>query len=136
MNQTELQNSLRDALKPYGFVPLLPVRRDEESMGGWCAEYHTDEFRVIASQDRTDDLISICVGSRIRRKPATQMRGPWSLGQLRGFLDGQRDHYLFDSVENQIDWLSQNITTVLQTSFLNSDPLNQWAVEASRRLFG
>ena len=136
MNHTRIQDALEALLKPRGFVALDPRAPDPDTMGGWCAEYLTDEFRVIASQDRTGDVVSICVGSRIRRKPAAQMRGPWSLSHLRGHLDGSLVHYIFGCVEDQIDWFHDNVTEILQTPLLNSDHLNQWSVDASRRLFG
>ena len=96
----------------------------------------SSEFVVFAFQDRADDILTICVGSRMRRKPRAHMRGPWSLGHLRGFIDGFYDHYIFESPTEQLDWLQANIGKLLNTPFLNSDELNTWAVKASRRMFG
>jgi hypothetical protein len=105
-------------------------------MGAWWVSMETTEFIVTASQDRPDDVLGICIGSKVRRKPRAQMRGPWSLGHLRGFLDGNRDHFRFASGRDQLNWLQANIEQLLNTEFLNSDELNAWAVSASRRMFG
>lgn len=64
------------------------------------------------------------------------MRGPWSLSHLRGYLDGGQDHHIFGTVQEQFVWLEANIDRLLDTTFLNSDELNIWAVDASRRMFG
>ena len=134
MTPSQIQSAINTILDPYGFVALPP--QGPGSMGGWCAEYMSDEFRVYAAQDRSGDTIQICVGSRIRRKPRAHMRGPWSLSHMRGYLDGIPDHYLFGDIEEQIAWFRANLATLLQTSLLNSDELNQWAGEAARRRFG
>ncbi|HVW01375.1 MAG TPA: hypothetical protein VHB77_13575, partial [Planctomycetaceae bacterium] len=84
----------------------------------------------------SDDAIHICVGSRIRPKPRAHMRGPWSLSHLRGYLDGNPGHFIFDDISEQIAWFRANIAKLLQTSLLNSDELNKWACEAARRRFG
>lgn len=136
VNHTEIQAAVDALLRPHGFVVLTKHGPDPDHMGGWFAEFQTGEFRVIVSQDRTGDVVSICIGSRVRPKAGTHMRGPWSLSHLRGYLDGGSDQYIFSRVEDQIAWLCENLSTVLQSSLLNSDKLNQWSVHASRRLFG
>ena len=64
------------------------------------------------------------------------MRGPWSMSHLKGYLDGGKDHYVFKSIGEEKSWLEENEIKLFDSSLLNSDALNQWAVKASRRLFG
>lgn len=104
-------------------------------MGGWCVEWENTEFIVQAAQDRAGDAVGICVGSKLRRRPRAHMRGPWSLGHLRGYLDGTTNHFAFKLVDDQLVWFEQNIDRLLDSSLLNSDELNTWAVNASRRMF-
>jgi hypothetical protein len=106
------------------------------SMGGWHVTLQNLEFVVHVGQDRAGDIEFIAIGSRVRRKPRAQMRGPWSLSHLRGFLDGQRDHRLFHHIQEQSSWLEENENQLFDSSLLNSDDLNTWAVNASRRMFG
>jgi hypothetical protein len=119
---------------PYGFSESYVYPPSEYSMFEWTYKAETDEFILQILRDRGGH-IGICLGSKVRRKPRAQMRGPWSLSHLRGYLDGGADHYRFTDVEEQIDWLRQNTRSLLETPFLNSDELNKWAVKASRRLF-
>ena len=58
------------------------------------------------------------------------------MSHLKGYLEGGKDHYLFESTEEEISWVEKNENQLFDSSFLNSDELNQWAVKASRRLFG
>lgn len=58
------------------------------------------------------------------------------MGHLRGYVEGSKDQYKFASIEEEASWLSSNEKDLFDSSFLNSDELNQWAVKASRRLFG
>ena len=104
-------------------------------MTAWAYSADTDEFTIEIERDRGGH-IRIYVGSKVRRKPRAHMRGPWSLSHLRGYLDGNAEHFRYTDVDDQIRWLHDNIQSLLDTSFLNSDELNKWAVRASRRLFG
>ena len=97
--------------------------------------YENSEFVLGISKDR-GDYIGIDLGSKIRRKPRAQMRGPWSMSHLRGYLDGEKDHFKFKNIREEVSWIEGNEMELFDTSLLNSDGLNQWAVKASRRLFG
>lgn len=124
--------TLQEVLRPYGFTE---TENSRGTMGGWFFQTESDEFIATAGQDRSGDGVGICVGSKKRRKPRAHLRGPWSLSHLRGYIDGNADHFMFNNVEDQIGWLQNNLQSILDTEFLNSDELNSWAVKASRRLF-
>ena len=110
-------------------------KHDNSAMGEWYVYFENSEFVLGVGQDRSGYL-SIELGSKVRRKPRAQLRGPWSMSHLKGHLDGSKDHYRFKSVEEEFSWLEKNESKLFDSSFLNSDDLNQWAVKASRRLFG
>ena len=55
---------------------------------------------------------------------------------LKGYLDGSKDHYEFSSIEEEVRWFVGKDKQLFDSSFLNSGNLNQWAVKASKRLFG
>lgn len=122
-------------VETHGFTESGSYPPTPDSMTAWayCAE--TDEFKLEIQRDRGGH-IGIYVGSKVRRNPRAHMRGPWSLSHLHGYLDGDADHFIFVDTDDQIRWLKNNLKTILDTSFLNSDALNNWAVKASRRLFG
>ena len=104
-------------------------------MGEWFVFYENSEFVLGISKDR-GGYIGIDLGSKIRRKPRAQMRGPWSMSHLRGYLDGKKDHFKFKKISEEVSWLEENEMKLFDTSLLNSDGLNLWAVKASRRRFG
>jgi len=133
---SEICSKVKAMLEPRGFATKSASPPDARHMGGWLFEMESPEFLIVASQDRTDDVLGICLASKIRRKPSAPMRGPWSLGHLRAYIDGLRDHYRFANAADQLAWLETNLTCLLDTSLLNSDDLNEWALEASRRMFG
>ena len=113
---------------------LKLVKHDKSAMGEWYAYFENDEFIVSVSQDRSG-FTSIELGSKNRIKPKARMRGPWSMSHLRGYLEGIDDHYKFGSIAEEASWLENNDKRLFDSSFLNSDELNKWAVNASRRLF-
>lgn len=110
-------------------------QHDKSAMGEWYIYYENSEFILGISKDRSE-RVTLSLGSKVRRKPRAQLRGPWSMSHLKGYLDGGKDHYLFESTEEEISWVEENERQLFDSSFLNSDALNQWAVKASRRLFG
>ncbi len=105
-------------------------------MGASYVRYESDEFALAVSRERGGQPIAIALGSKVRRRPRAHMRGPWWLSILRGYLDGERDQYSFESAEAEADWLRANEATLFDTAFLNGEPLHSWAVAASRRMFG
>ncbi|MDF1628507.1 MAG: hypothetical protein P1U78_01815 [Alcanivoracaceae bacterium] len=114
---------------------LTLVKHDRSGKGEWFVYYENFEFILGISKDR-GDYIGIDLGSKIRRKPRAQMRGPWSMSHLRGYLDGNKVHFKFNNTQEEVSWLEANEKELFDASLLNSDELNQWAVKASRRLFG
>lgn len=114
---------------------FTPVKHNRSGMGEWFVYYDNSEFLLGISKDRGDH-IGINIGSKIRRKPRAQMRGPWSMNHLRGYLDGKKGHYTFKSIRDEVSWLEENEMKLFNTLLLNSDGLDPWAVKAPRRLFG
>lgn len=129
-----ISERIHEILRPFGFAEA--DHGNYYAMGGWWFKSEIEEFVVQAGQDISFDSFSISIGSKLRRRPRAHMRGPWSLSHLRGFMDGGPDHYIFNAAEDQIRWMKNNISTLLDSSFLNSDELKRWAVKASRRHFG
>jgi hypothetical protein len=129
----EVVPKLELLLEPVG-IELTDTRSG--SMGAWSARFENDEFVVVTSQDRSGDAVGIGIGSKVRRRSRAQMRGPTWLSALRGYLEGSPDHYSFSNIEEQLSWLADHLDKLLVTSFLNSDELNTWKVEAARRMFG
>lgn len=115
---------------------LVVVGRETSgTMGAWSVRWESVEFVVDLSRDRIGEMGWISIGSMLRRKPRSHRRGPWSLSHLRGYLDQQPDHYLFTGLREQLDWYRENEHRLLNSSLLNSDELNAWAIQASRRMF-
>ena len=114
---------------------LKLCKHDISAMGEWYVYFENTEFIVGIGQDRSGHA-DIELGSKLRRKPRAHMRGPWSMSHLRGFIDGCRDHYMFTTLDEEASWFENNDKLLFDSSFLNSDELNKWAVKASRRLFG
>ena len=114
---------------------LKPVKHDRSAMGEWFVYYENSEFILGIGRDRGGH-IGIELGSKIRRKPRAHMRGPWSMSHLKGYLDERKEHFIFKSIDEEKSWLEENEMKLFDSSLLNSDVLNQWAVKASRRLFG
>ena len=128
----ELVPKLERLLTPVG-IELTDTRFG--TMGAWLALFESDEFVVVMSQDRSGEPVGIGIGSKVRRRPRAQMRGPTWLSALRGYLEGVPDHYVFSNVEEELAWLAGHLDQLLITSFLNSDELNTWKVKAARRMF-
>lgn len=127
--------AVMEVASKFGFSESRVFPPTSESMTAWAYYAETEEFRLDVERDR-GGYVGINVGSKVRRKPRAHMRGPWSLSHLRGFLEGHSDHFVFADIEEKIRWLEDNLESLLDTSFLNSDELNKWAIKASRRMFG
>ena len=121
--------------KPITNFGLQLVKHDKSAMGEWYVYFENAEFILGVSQDR-GGFTSIELGSKKRIRPRAHMRGPWSMSHLRGFLEGSKDNYKFTSIDSEALWLERNQNQLLDSELLNSDKLNKWAVEASKRLFG
>lgn len=135
MVPAEIRDELETLLAPRGFRLHSFTGPDQKAMGAWHIELRSPSVIVTASQDRTGDVMAVCVGTLARRAPLKQMRGPWPLSHLRGFLERKAAHHRFDGVSDQLDWLRQTLDRILDPEMLNSDQLNDWAVAASRMLF-
>ncbi|WP_372369580.1 hypothetical protein [Candidatus Uabimicrobium sp. HlEnr_7] len=104
------------------------------SMGEWYALFTNEELSLEVFHDR-GDCEYIQVKSKIRRRPRAHLRG-FSLSHIRGFLEGKEDHYVFESLEEEVKWLIKNKEKVLDPSFINLDELNKWTIKAARKLLG
>ncbi|MBM3147123.1 MAG: hypothetical protein FJ000_04420 [Actinobacteria bacterium] len=107
---------------------------DCSAMGEWLVRYEGSGFVLAVARDR-GGLVSIALGSTLRPRPGAQLRGPWSLAHLRGFLGGLPGHYRFAGPQAEADWLRKNEATLFDPALLNGDALREWAVAASRRMF-
>lgn len=126
---------LMSIVRPHGFVIAEVFPLTSKSMGSWWFIAESEEFQIVAGRERGGP-ITVEVASRVRRKPRAHMRGPWALSQLRGFREGKPDHLNFANVEEEMLWLERHLESILVTSFLNCDELQEWAVKASRRRDG
>ena len=112
------------------------VEHGKSSMGGWFVFVENSEFTFRISLDRSGGYPAVELGSRVRRKPRAHLRGPWSMSHLRGYLNDSKDHFRFKNFEEEKIWFKENEVTIFDSSFLNSDGLNVWAIKASRRQIG
>ena len=135
MNKGYLSFTEKLVRKPVSDYDLHMVKHDKSVMGEWNVYYESAEFILCISQDR-GGFASIELGSKKRIKPGARMRGPWPMSHLRGYLEGSKDYYTFSNVESEALWLECNQNQLFDSELLNSDELNNWAIEASRRLFG
>lgn len=129
-----ITSAVMKIVEPFGFDESKVYPPSPRSMTAWLYTAESDEFKIEISRDR-GGLVSIAIGSRVRRRPRAHMRGPWSLSHLRAYLEGDVDHYKFSDFQKEISWLKENLERILNTSFLNSDELNEWAVNASLGMF-
>ena len=109
-------------------------KHDKSVMGEWFVYFENSEFVLSIEQDHSE-YTSIELGSKVRRKPRAQLRGPWSMSHLKGYLDGSTDHYRFKSIQEEELWLEKNESKLFDSSFLNSNDLNQWASESFQEAF-
>ena len=121
--------------KPINEFGLQIGKHDKSTMGEWYVYFETGEFILSVGKDRRG-FTSIELGSKKRVRPRAHMRGPWSMSHLRGYLEGIKDHYKFDSIESEALWLESNLKLLFDSDLLNSEELNIWAAKASRRFFG
>ena len=137
MTESEwVDNAIRflgDIVSRYDFV--VSTEETHGSMGEGHAVLENAEFWITIERDRGGSPEWIIVGPKARPRPGAHMRS-WSLSHIRGFLDGLDDHYRFQNLEDQCAWFEENHEQVLDVDLLNSDSLQRWAVQASKRLFG
>ena len=86
---------------------LQMVKHDKSAMGEWFVYYENSEFILGIGKDRSG-YASIELGSKVRRKPRAQLRGPWTMSHLKGYLDGSKDHYRFEGLDEEMSWLENN----------------------------
>ena len=75
-------------------------------MGEWYVNLEGTELFITVSHDRGGTTF-IDIGTKIRRRPRAHIRY-WSLGHIRGYLEGKDKHYSFSCIDEQIKWLLNN----------------------------
>ncbi|WP_299463756.1 hypothetical protein, partial [uncultured Gimesia sp.] len=83
----EYSNSLLEGVVSRHALKL--IKHDRSGMGEWYVYFESFEFILSIGRDRGGH-VSIELGSKIRRKPRANMRGPWSISHLKGYLDGKK----------------------------------------------
>lgn len=107
------------------------TEQDNSAMGERHVIFENSEFIVSVSQDRIG-FASVELGSKLKRASKMQKRGTWSMGHLRGYMDGFSNHYVFENIKDEGRWFLEQETKLFDSTFLNSDDLNNWAIKASR----
>jgi hypothetical protein len=102
------------------------------SFGAWV-RLESEEFVVGVVRDRGQEWIT--VGTKVRPKPRAPLRS-WPLAHVVAYLDGAANPYPISDLETEANWLTRRAGETLDTTLINSEGLNRWAVRASRRLFG
>ena len=133
VDRVVIANQLEVFLAPHGFEV---AGAGAGGMGGWFKQFDSEEVIVLVGQDRSGEVVSISIGSKVRCRPKAQMRGPWSMGHLRGFIEGNCEHFLFHTFDDQLIWFKAHFDYLNDSTFLNSDLLKEWSVKASRLMFG
>lgn len=106
---------------------------DQLSEFGAVVRLESDEFVVDIVRDRGQEWI--VVGTKVRREPHAHLQS-WPLGHIVAYLDGAADPYGVCDLEREANWLADREEDILDSALINSEELNHWAVQASRRLFG
>lgn len=127
-----IRTKLARFVKEHG---LIETGSGISGMGEGAVCYEGDEFCLQAWCDRgTNGIEYLSIGTKVRRRPRAHLNR-YLLSRIRGYGDGLKDHYPFQSLDEEIEWLTANADTVMNSAFLNRDDLRQWNVEASRRMW-
>lgn len=102
------------------------------AMGDWFLDFENVEFTLQILHNRSGGEY-IEIGSKIRSKPRAHIKS-WSLGFIRGYLEGQPKDYVFESLKRESEWLVENENRIFDHALLNSAQLNSWAVKRSNNL--
>lgn len=100
------------------------------AMGEWFLDFENVEFTLQILHDRSGGEF-IEIGSKIRSKPRAHIKS-WSLGFIRGFLEGQTKDHVFENLKSESEWLLENEDRIFDHALLNSAQLNSWAVKLSK----
>lgn len=117
--------------KKYGLI--------ENSSGGCCmgecsVTFEGDELLLQVGCDRFYGREDVDIGTKIPRRPRVAP-GWFNLGRIRGYVDGLKEFYDFESLDEQIEWLTTHADTVMNTAFLNSEDLHSWNKEVLRKVW-
>ncbi len=103
-------------------------------MGEWYVTAGNDGYTVIISSDRGGREY-LEIQTKTRAKKGAPLRS-WSIGHLRGFLEGGEKHYIFDSLADQLSWVESRESDLFDNALLNSDELRKWSAQAARKFLG
>ena len=110
------------------------VESDEGTMGEAWVRLQSEEFFVEVYRDR-GGREWITIGSKVRPKPRAHLRN-FLLSRSSSYLDGKLDPNPKIDLEAEAGWLLANQDVILDSSFINSEDLRLWNVDAARVLFG
>ena len=103
-------------------------------MGEWYVTAGNDGYTVIISSDR-GGREHLEIQTKTRAKKGAPLRS-WSISHLRGFLEGGEEHYIFDSLAEQLRWVEARESELFDNALLNSDELKKWSSKAARKFLG
>ena len=87
-----------------------------------------DSLAIVASNERSEESMSVCC--KVRPRPKAQLRH-YTIGSLCAFLDGEpKPHPLRDFARDADDLLRLE-DKCLSIEALNSEDLSEWELEAS-----
>lgn len=113
-------------------LSIIEYRKNE--MGEWYLSTENDAYTVIISSDR-GGREHVEIQTKIRAKKGAPLR-TWSIGHLRGYLEGGDEHYVFNSLAEQLQWLEPRESELFDNALLNSDDLRRWSSAAARKFLG
>lgn len=123
--------ALGDLAKEQGFH--INVRGDLDETRGVAIDLENDQF--IISVTRNYDEEEIWVHCKVRPRPRAHLR-TYAVGSLSAYIQGRSDPYPLRNFMADCKDLLQYKDQFLDSSFLNSEELRAWKVDASRRHFG
>lgn len=123
--------SLGDLAKEKGFQ--INVRGDLDEPRGVAIDLENDQF--IISVTRNYDEEEIWVHCKVRPRPRAHFR-TYAVGSLSAYIQGRSVPYPLRNLTADCNDLLQYKDQLLDPSFLNSEELRIWEVDASRCHFG
>lgn len=125
LNQ-KVERLLGDFYRKRGFA----VRLEGDQCSLWAAAVYLESpaITILIARERGDELIDLGIpGNR---------RASWPIGHLVAYLQGKEDSYPVTDLETQAEWLLTYANKLLDPTILSSKEMNEWAVKASRRMWG
>ena len=99
------------------------------TQNGELVYLENDSLAIVASNERSEESISICC--KVRPRPRAHLRH-YSIGSLCAFLDGETKPHPLRDFSQDADDLLRLEDECLCIDTLNSEDLSEWELEASR----